>query len=168
MTRLLWADTKETVTQIPLLLIRTTTNHTLKQMAYIRRRPHQVLSMSAKNRKLRVQLSQAHQKLDYIRVEKCSLVWWVLISTPTVRSLWLVGSDFGITNMKAWIHPAFYQQLRVVVMEWCREHFFWCTLNAFHTNWALFKHQILYIVHLLMASYVRRWTQSSDHLKVAS
>ncbi len=38
-----------------------TTRRTLKQMGYSSRRPHRVLLLSAKNRKRRLQLTQAHQ-----------------------------------------------------------------------------------------------------------
>ncbi|KAG8550500.1 hypothetical protein GDO81_024898 [Engystomops pustulosus] len=36
----------------------------------------------------------------------------------------MVGSEFGVNNMKAWIHPALYQRFRlVVVVSWCGEYF---------------------------------------------
>lgn len=31
-------------------------------------------------------------------------------------NIWLVGSEFGVNDMKAWIHPALYQQFGMVVM----------------------------------------------------
>ncbi len=42
----------------------------------------------------------------------------------------MVGSEYGVTNMKAWIHPALSQQFRlVVVVYWCGGYFFWLTLG---------------------------------------
>ncbi len=35
----------------------------------------------------------------------------------------MVGSEFGVKNMKAWIHPALSQQIRLVVVLWCGEYF---------------------------------------------
>ncbi|CAI9606297.1 unnamed protein product, partial [Staurois parvus] len=31
----------------------------------------------------------------------------------------MVRSEFGVTNMKAWIHPALYQWFRLVMVSWC-------------------------------------------------
>ncbi len=65
-----WADDrKATVTQIITrynqgmqnTISEQTTHRTLKQMGYSSRRPHQVLLLSAKNRKRRIQFTQAHQ-----------------------------------------------------------------------------------------------------------
>ncbi len=39
----------------------------------------------------------------------------------------MVGSEFGVKNMKAWIHPALSQRLRLVVMVW--GIFSWHTLG---------------------------------------
>ncbi len=80
-----------------------TTHRTLKQMVYSSRRPHRVLLLSAKNRKRRVQFTQAHQKL----------VWWVFDFCCDIQ---MVGSEFGVKNMKAWIHPALSQRFRLLVV----------------------------------------------------
>ncbi len=69
MGRLVRDDRKATVTQIIThynqgmqnTISECTTRQTLKQMGYSSRRPHRVLLWSAKNRKLRLQLAQAHQ-----------------------------------------------------------------------------------------------------------
>ncbi len=69
MGRLVRDDRKATVTQISTCynqcmqntISEHTTRRTLKQMGYSSRRPHQVLLLSAKNRKRRLQFAQAHQ-----------------------------------------------------------------------------------------------------------
>ncbi len=69
MGRLVRDDRKATVTQITTrynqgmqnIISECTTRRTLKQMSYSSRRPHRVLLLSAKNRKRRLQLTQAHQ-----------------------------------------------------------------------------------------------------------
>ncbi len=69
MGRLVRDDRKATVTQITTrynqgiqnTISERTTRRTLKQMGYSSRRPHRVPFLSAKNRKQRLQFSQAHQ-----------------------------------------------------------------------------------------------------------
>ncbi len=69
MGRLVRDDRKATVTQITTrynqgmqnTISECTTLGTLKQMGYSSRRPHRVLLLSAKNRKQRLQFTQAHQ-----------------------------------------------------------------------------------------------------------
>ncbi len=69
MGRLVRDDRKATVTQITTrynqgmqnTISEYTTRRTLKQMGYSSRRPHQVPLLSAKNRKRRLQFTQAHQ-----------------------------------------------------------------------------------------------------------
>ncbi len=69
MSRLVRDDRKATVTQITTrynqamqnTISEHTTRRTLKQMGYSSRRPHQVPLLSAKNRKQRLQFTQAHQ-----------------------------------------------------------------------------------------------------------
>ncbi len=69
MGRLVRDDRKATVTQITTrynqgmqnTISEHTTRQTLKQMSYSSRRPHRVPLLSAKNRKRRLQLAQAHQ-----------------------------------------------------------------------------------------------------------
>ncbi len=67
MNRLVRDDRKATVTQITTRLQNTisecTTRRTLKQMGYSSRRPHRVPLLSAKNRKRRIQFTQAQQKI---------------------------------------------------------------------------------------------------------
>ncbi len=67
MNRLVRDDRKATVTQITTRLQNTisecTTRRTLKQMVYSSRRPHRVPLLSAKNRKRRIQFTQAQQKI---------------------------------------------------------------------------------------------------------
>ncbi len=69
MDRLVRDDRKATVTQITTCnnqgmqntISERTTRRTLKQMGYSSRRPHRVPLLSAKNRKRRLQFTQAHQ-----------------------------------------------------------------------------------------------------------
>ncbi len=69
MGRLVRYDRKATVTQITIrynqgmqnTISERTTRRTLKQMGFSSRRPHRVPLLSAKNRKWRLQLAQAHQ-----------------------------------------------------------------------------------------------------------
>ncbi len=69
MDRLVRDDRKATVTQINTrynqgmqnTISEHTTRRTLKQMCYCSRRPHRVPLLSAKNRKRRLQFTQAHQ-----------------------------------------------------------------------------------------------------------
>ena len=62
MSSLVKDDRKATVTQITTSCIsERTTRGTLKQMGYSSRRPHRVLLLSDKNRKLRLQFARAHQ-----------------------------------------------------------------------------------------------------------
>ncbi len=69
MDRLVRDDRKATVTQITTrynqgmqnTISERTTRRTLKQMSYSSRRPHRVPLLSAKNRKQRLQFTQAHQ-----------------------------------------------------------------------------------------------------------
>ncbi len=47
-----------------------------------------------------------------------------LMSLDFCCKIQMVGSEFGIKKMKAWIHPALSQQFRLlVVSEWCEGYF---------------------------------------------
>ncbi len=104
MDRLVRDDRKATVTQITTrynqvmqnTISEHTTHRTLKQMGYSSRRPHRVPLLSDKNRTRRIQFTQAQQN------------WTIedLKTLPGLMSLDLmqmVGSEFGVKNMKAWI-----------------------------------------------------------------
>ncbi len=81
MGRLVKDDRKATVTQITAhynqgmqnTISERTTRRTLKQMGYSSRRPHRVLLLSAKNRKRRLQFTQAHQ--NWTIEDWKSVVW---------------------------------------------------------------------------------------------
>ncbi len=81
MGRLVKDDRKATVTQITTrynqgmqnTISEHTTRRTLKQMGYSSRRPHRVLLLSAKNRKRRLQFTQAHQ--NWTIEDWKSVVW---------------------------------------------------------------------------------------------
>ncbi len=99
MSRLVRDDRKATVTQITTrynqgmqnTISERTTHRTLKQMGYSSRRPHRVLLLSAKNRKRRLQFTQAHQNWTIEDWKKRCLVWWVSIFAATFRYL---GQNF--------------------------------------------------------------------------
>ncbi len=99
-----------------------TIHRTLKQMDYSSKRPHRVSLLSAKNRKRRLQFTQAHQN------------WTIGKTLPGLMSLdfccdiQMVGSEFGVKNMKAWIHPA------------CLQGYLQCW--AFWHMYVLYKQQI--------------------------
>ncbi len=89
-----------------------TTRRNLKQMGYSSRKPHWVLLLSAKNRTRRLQFAQAHQNWT---IEDCKNVACLMI-LDFCCDIQMVGSEFGIKNMKAWIHPALSQWFRLVVV----------------------------------------------------
>ncbi len=113
MGRLVRNDRKATVTQITTRynqgmqnsISERTTRRTLKQMGYSSRRPHRVLLLSSKNRKRRLQFTQAHQNwtIEDWKNDFCC-------------DIKMVGSEFVVKNMKAWIHPALSQWFRLVVV----------------------------------------------------
>ena len=81
MARLVQDDRKTTVTQITTgynqglqkTISEPTTRPTLKQMGYSSRRPHQVPLLSANNRKLRLQFTQAHQNWNRRLEKRCQI-----------------------------------------------------------------------------------------------
>ncbi len=81
MGRLVRDDRKATVTQITTrynqdmqnTISEHTTRRTLKQMSYSSRRPHRVPLLSDKNRKQRLQFTQAHQNWT---IEDCKNIVW--------------------------------------------------------------------------------------------
>ncbi len=118
MGRLVRDDRKATVTQINTrynqgmqnTISERTTHRSLKQMGYSSRRPHQVPLLSAKNRKPRLQFTQLHQN-------------WTIEDWKTLPGLMsldfccyiqMLGSEFGVKNMKAWIDPALSQRFRLM------------------------------------------------------
>ncbi len=118
MGRLVRDDRKATVTQINTrynqgmqnTISEHTTHRTLKQMGSSSRRPHRVPLLSAKNRKPRLQFTQLHQN-------------WTIEDWKTLPGLMsldfccyiqMLGSEFGVKNMKAWIDPALSQRFRLV------------------------------------------------------
>ncbi len=120
MVRLVRDDRKATVTQITTrynqdmqnTISERTTHWTLKQMGYSSRRPHRVPLLSAKNRTRRIQFSEAHQNWT---IEDWKNVAWSDESQFLLRHS-DVGSEFGVKNMKAWIHPALSQRVRLLVV----------------------------------------------------
>ncbi len=85
---------------------------TLKQMGCSSRRPHRVPLLSAENKKRRLQFAQAHQNwtIEDWKTLPC------LKSLDFCCDIQMVWSEFGVMNMKAWIHPALSQWFRLVVV----------------------------------------------------
>ncbi len=121
MDRLVRDDRKAKVTQITTrynqdmqnTISEHTTRRTLKQMGSSSRRPHRVPLRSDKNRTRRIQFTQAQQKQT---IEDCKNVDWSDESWFLLRHS-DVGSEFGVKNMKAWIHPALSQWFRLVLVH---------------------------------------------------
>ncbi len=118
--RLVKDDRKATITQITTrynqdmqnTIPERTTRQTLKQMGYSSTRLDLVPLLSAKNRKRRLQFAQDHQN-------------WTIEDWKTLPGLMsldfccyiqMVGSEFAVKNMKAWIHPSLSQRFRLVVV----------------------------------------------------
>ncbi len=120
MGRLVRDDRTATVTQITNrynqgmqnTISERTTRRTLKQMGYSSRRPHRVPLLSAKNRKRRLQFTQARQNWT---IEDWKTLPG-LMSLDFCCDIQMIGSEFGIKNMKTWIHPALSQWFRLVVV----------------------------------------------------
>ncbi len=117
--RLVRDDRKTTVTQITTrynqgmqnTISEHTTRRTLKQMGSSSRRPHRVPLRSDKNSTRRIQFTQDHQ--NWTTEDRKNVAWsdesWFLLRHSD-------GSEFGVKNMKAWIHPALSQRFRLVVV----------------------------------------------------
>ncbi len=120
MGRLVRDDRKATVTQITTHYNQGmqntnsehTTRRTLKQMGYSSRKPCRVALLSAKNRKRRLQFTQAHQNWT---IEDRKMLPG-LMSLDFCCDIQMVGSKYGVKNMKAWIHPALSQRFRLLVV----------------------------------------------------
>lgn len=54
------------------------------------------------------------QKLNKIKQQKLGKMLSGLMGLDFYCDIWKVGSEFGIKNMKAWVHPAFYQPFMLV------------------------------------------------------
>ncbi len=68
--------------------------------------------LSAKNRKRRLQFAQAHQNWT---IEDRKMLPG-LKSLDFCCNIQMVGLEFGVKNIKAWIHPALSQWIRLVVV----------------------------------------------------
>ncbi len=119
MCRLVRDDRKATVTPITRYnqamqntISEHTTRQTLKQMGYSSRRPHRVPLLSAKNRKRRWQFALAHQNWTIEDWKNITC----LMSLDLCCDIQMLGSEFCVKNMKAWIHPALSQRFRLLVV----------------------------------------------------
>ncbi len=73
---------------------------------------HRVPLLSAKNRKRRLQFAQAHQNWtieDWTKLPG-------LMSLDFCCDIQMVGLQFGVKNIKEWIHPALSQRFRLGVV----------------------------------------------------
>ncbi len=114
MDRLVRDDRKTTVTQITNqgmqnTISEHTTHRTLKQMGSSSRRPHRVPLLSDKNKKQRLQFTRDHQNWT---IED----WKNMMNLDFCCDIQMVGSEFGVKNMKAWIHLALSQRFRLLVV----------------------------------------------------
>ncbi len=120
MDRLVRDDRKATVTQITTrynqdiqnTISEHTTRRTLKQMDSSSRRPHRVPLLSDKNRTRRIQFTQDHQNWTIEDWKNVAC----LMSLDFCCNIQMVGSEFGVKNMKAWIRPALSQWFRLLVV----------------------------------------------------
>ncbi len=120
MDRLVSDDRKATVTQITTrynqgmqnTISEHTTRRTLKQMGSSSRRPHRVPLLSAKNRKRTLQFTPAHQNWT----KETAKMLPGLMSLGFCCDIQMVGSEFGVKHMKAWVHPALSQWFRLLVV----------------------------------------------------
>ncbi len=119
--RLVRDDRKTTVTQITTrynqgmqnTISERTTHRTLKPMGYSSRRPHRVPLLSAKNKK---NGGYNSHRLTEIGPKKIGKTLPGLTSLDYCCDIQMVGSEFGVKNIKAWIHPALSQWFRLVVV----------------------------------------------------
>ncbi len=120
MDRLVRDDRKTTLTQITTrynqgmqnTISERTTRRTLKQMDYSSRRPHRVPLLSDKNRKRSLQFTQTHQNWT---IEDWK-TFPGLMSLDFCCNIQMIRSEFGIKNMKAWIHSALSQRFRLMLV----------------------------------------------------
>lgn len=66
-----------------------------------------------------------------------------LLSLNFCSDTQIVGSEFGVNNMKTWIHPVLYQRFRLVVVCDGIGDLFLAHSGPLNTNWTLFKHHSL-------------------------
>ncbi len=140
MGRLVRDDRKATVTQITTpynqgvqnTISEHTTRRTLKQMCYSSRRPHRVRSY-----KLRTGNGGYNShRLTKIGHYNIGNMLPGLMSLDFCFDIQMVGSEFGVKNIKALIHPALSQWFRLVVVWGI---FFLAHFGPLGANWALFK-----------------------------
>ncbi len=146
MGRLVSDDRKATVTQITTRynqgmqnnISEHTTHRTLKQMGYSSRIPHRVLLLSAKNRKRRLQFTQAHQNWT---IEDWKNVAWSDESRFLLRH-----SDDRVRIWHKEHESMDLSCLVSTVQAGCGGEMVWGDIFLAHfgplsTNWALFKRQ---------------------------
>ncbi len=140
MGRLVRDDKKATVTQISTrynqgmqnTISERTTRRTLKQMGYSSRRPHRVPLLSAKNRKRRLQFTQAHQNWtieDWKNVAWSDESWFLLRHSDGRVRIWRkVHESMDPSNGSGWLW-------------WCNGvgDNFLAHFGPFSTNWASFN-----------------------------
>lgn len=78
----------------------------MEWMSYNSRSPCQVALLLTKNRSLGLQWAQAHRSWT-VRLEKCSLVWWILISAEATT--WIHEPNLPYVSIPGW-------------WRWCNSH----------------------------------------------
>ncbi len=117
-----------------------TTRRNLKQMGYSSRRPHRVPLLSAKNRKRRLQFTQAHQNWtieDWKNVAWSDESWFLLPHSDGRVRIWRKEHESMDPSCLVSMVQAGGGGVMVCGI------FSWHTLGPFSTNWALFKHPSL-------------------------
>lgn len=110
---------------LPESLSECTTHRNLKQMSDVNRRPHHVPLLITGNRAAVVTASPeiGQQKMGKM------LSTSYLIGLDFCCDIQMTWSEFGIKNMKAWLHPSYYQQFKLMVVWWCGEISSWHPLG---------------------------------------
>ncbi len=188
MGRLVRDDRKATVTQITTrynqdmqkTISEHTTCRTLKQMGYSSRRPHQVPLLSAKNRKRRLHLAQAHQNWT---IEDWKSVAWSDESRFLLRhsdgrvriwrkehesmdpSCFVSTVQVGGGGIMVWGIFSWHTLGPLVPIEHCLNATVYLSIVADHVHPFMTT-----VYHLLMATSSRtmHMSQSSNHLRLVS
>lgn len=75
-------------------------------MGYNSKRPHQVPLLPTK---IKIPTAKIGQYMN-------GKILFGLMSFHLSCDIWIVGSEFRVNNTKEWLHPALYQQFRLVLV----------------------------------------------------
>ncbi len=185
MGRLVSDDRKATVTQITTRynqgmqnnISEHTTHRTLKQMGYSSRIPHRVLLLSAKNRKRRLQFTQAHQNWtiedwknvawsdesrfllrhsdgrvriwhkEHERAWLLCTIPWTTVCTSLLFTLLFIKSQYTVFLFLYIL--LFFAHLIIIVFLFFFAHPF-CTSYCLFAHRIVFLHIVLFFLHILL------------------